>query len=175
MKSLVKVLNLDSIHQTNFVTVDVGYNTGVVHTVDGHIVTDLLVKELKCHKDLDLASRLLAMGDSFKLALLKCFQNCDATPKVILIEGVQIYASSESSMASASSGDLVGLSYLVGIYVSIARKDFNIPTRIVLPRQWKGSMGKDIVKNRIKRATGLNYPEHVADAVGMSLSFRGIL
>lgn len=173
MKPLVEALNLDSL-PSSFITVDVGYNTGIVFTVDGHVVVSLLIKESKDSKKLDLASRLLLMGDMFKTSLHKIIQN-GTRPKLVVIEGVQIYASSESSMAAASSGDLVGLSYLVGIYTQIAQREFKINTRIVLPRQWKGSMGKDVVKNRIKRATGLEYGEHVADAVGMSLSLRGIL
>jgi hypothetical protein len=172
MKALVDVLNLD-FYAHRFVTVDVGYNTGVAVTDRDRIEDTFILREKAVDKKRELTTRLLNMGSAFG-KLLESLITPYNTIDLVLVEGVQIYASSESSMASASSGDLVGLSYLVGIYAQHASAR-GIETRIVLPRQWKGSMGKAIVKNRIKRATDLDYQEHVADAVGISLSFRGKL
>ena len=173
MKPLVDVLNLD-FHPHRFMTVDVGYNTGIAITDDEKIEDTFIIREKSADKKRNLTDRLLNMGAAFNSVLGSAFQPFNPL-QLVLIEGVQIYASSESSMASASSGDLVGLSYLVGIYAQIANAHHGIETRIVLPRQWKGTMNKDIVKNRIRRATGLEYGEHVADAVGISLSFNGKL
>lgn len=92
----------------------------------------------------------------------------------VLIEGVQIYSSSSKSLASAFSGDAIWLAYLAGALLTTARNAM-CDAKIVLPREWKGSMGKDIVKARIKRALGFAPQEHIADAIGIGLSHMGRL
>lgn len=92
----------------------------------------------------------------------------------VLIEGVQIYSASSKSLASAFSGDTIWLAYLAGALLTTARNNM-CDAKIILPREWKGSMGKDVVKARIRRAIGFVPQEHIADAIGICLSHMGRL
>ena len=95
-------------------------------------------------------------------------------PELILLEGVQIYSNSVKSQVAAFRGDTVALATLVGVYVSEA-KAYCENVKIVLPREWRGSMKDEVVVNRVRRATGKDFPEHVSDAVGIGLSAFGKL
>lgn len=112
------------------------------------------------------------MRQQFKTMLQAAFMLY--SPSLVLLEGVQIYSNSVKSQVAAFRGDTVALATLVGVYVSVA-KDFCENVQIVLPREWRGSMSDQVVLNRVKRATGEDYPEHISDAVGIGLSAFGKL
>lgn len=155
-----------------FITIDVGFNTGLAVTRDGDIAETFLIKERTVTKTKDVATRIHGMCSDLHDWIYQMKRNYNIT--LAFIEGVQIYSSSMKSMASASSGDTIGLAYMAGAYMEICNR-FGIIPYIVNPRDWKGSMNKDIVHARILRATGTKFQEHVADAVGMSLAVRGRL
>lgn len=96
-------------------------------------------------------------------------------PDWVVIEFPELWASSEKSFTAAARGDLFKLTYLVG---EIGREVWGItfrPPVLVTAGQWKAQMRKPVVHARIKRALGLRYEEHIADAVGMGLSIMGAL
>lgn len=150
-------------------TIDVGFHTGICLTVNGKIEdTGLIVEHVKNKKQpigeriLDMSQRLMAQIVDYGVIDL------------CIIEGVQIYASSEKSMVAASAGDAIGLAYLAGSYSTLLGFH-GIQSAIINPRDWKGSMNKDIVERRILRALNQKFKDHVEDAVGMSLAIRGKL
>jgi len=170
MSKLLDTLQLNSFEQP-LITIDVGVNTGICLYSFDKIISTRLLKEDKVYKTMNIADRVNAMADDLDNVL---YHILPSEAKIALIEGVQVYGTSQKSMTSTLSGDTIFLSYLVGAYANVCKKHSAF-TRIVLPRQWKGNMNKDVVKARIQRVTGTVYNEHIADAVGMMLSLRGML
>ncbi len=91
----------------------------------------------------------------------------------IIIEMPELWQTGKS-MASATSGDLHKLIYLIG-QLSIFSHNMHGAPRLILPREWKGQLDKPTVIHRIKKLLGLNINSHAADAVGMGLSLQGVL
>ncbi len=93
----------------------------------------------------------------------------------LVIEAQELWTSDETSMAATSSGRLFNLVMLVGgiITESLRCKRLN-STNICLvrPTTWKGQLSKRAIDNRIKRAIGKKYPDHIADAVGIGLDIQ---
>jgi len=169
MSKLLAVLQLPSI-LTPLVTIDVGVNTGICVYHHKTIELTTLLKEKAAHKKLNVSERVMFLADQVEDFLSKN----RISPEITLIEGVQVYGSSQKSMASTLSGDTIMVAYMTGAFAAVCSTHSRF-TRIVLPRQWKGNMNKDVVKARIKRVTDIDYPDHIADAVGMMLSLRGVL
>ena len=151
-----------------FMTVDVGFNTGIAVTKEDVITHTYIVKEKTHHEKLHIAMRVFHMCEAFGEILAKHSDVC-----AVLVEGVQMYNVSQVSKIAAASGDLFGLAYMAGAYCQTAT-GYCTPF-IVNPREWKGNMNKEITKARIIRALGKSFGDHVDDAVGMSLSLRGKL
>lgn len=100
-------------------------------------------------------------------------------PNIIVIEEPWVWGSPRS-VAAALRGDLLKLVYLVGRIEEgcrqwLASMGIELAVIFVKPQEWKGTMKKEAVALRIKRATGEVYEEHAEDAVGMGLSAQGIL
>ncbi len=97
-------------------------------------------------------------------------------PTHIVIEFPELWSGSAISQASASTGSLFKLTYLVGAYGEIARDHIGREPVLVSPNTWKGQLSKVAVKARIARALdNEEYREHIADAVGMGLAVQGRL
>jgi len=97
----------------------------------------------------------------------------DAVIDLCIIEGVQVYGDSLKSQTSAKRGDLVRLSYLIGMYAGIC-DEFSIPFHVVTAKEWKGQWTKAATIAYVKRQ--LNYElsgasEHEYDAVAMGLRY----
>jgi hypothetical protein len=96
-------------------------------------------------------------------------------PKLVIIEGVEYWQGNFKSDVSARNQDLVKLSYLAGGYGLICTKK-KIPWAFVPAPKWKGQMNKEATMLRVRRATGQTYVgSHRTDAVGIGLSFMGVL
>lgn len=82
----------------------------------------------------------------------------------------------EKGHAAAAKGDVVKLSYLVGVYAGICHTR-GVPFQLVPVREWKGQLSKSIVKARIQRKLGGencgNYRGDIWDAVGIGLYVKG--
>lgn len=94
-------------------------------------------------------------------------------PQEIVIEFQELWTGNQKSMASASAGHLFKLTYLTGMLGQISYEFLNHQPVLVTPNEWKGQLSKGAVHCRIKRAFGLDYDEHIADAVGMGLAIHG--
>lgn len=83
-----------------------------------------------------------------------------------------------SGMASAQSGDIFKLTFLVGIYACHAW-NYGMAARPLPVNDWKGTLSKDAIEFRVRRVLGDSltdsYPNHVLDAVGMGLHLKGLL
>lgn len=83
------------------------------------------------------------------------------------------------SFAATQKGDIFKLAYLVGSLGEVSRKKTGRIVVLVSPSAWKGQLKKDIVVRRILQA----FPDlgkqkiqnHAADAIGMGLSFQGLI
>lgn len=162
-----KHFQLEPYEMNDFVAVDVGLHTAVAHFVRGILAfTDVV----HCPKEIkEKSPRIKRMRGAFVEMLEQC-----KPLNAIFIEGIQIYSSSATSQAAAYKGDTVFTAELVGVYYAEALR-FCDKVHIVLPRQWRGNMSNEVVNNRVMRATGTKFPEHIGDAVGIGLSVLGKL
>jgi hypothetical protein len=96
-------------------------------------------------------------------------------PTQVIIEGVEYWQGSFKSDVAARNQDLVKLAYLAGGYGhACARK--GTPWVFLPAPQWKGQLDKEATMLRVKRANGQTYVgSHRTDAVGIGLSFMGVL
>lgn len=90
------------------------------------------------------------------------------------IEWPRLWAGSGKSFASAASGGLFKLTFLVG---QMAHAFLPRTVDLIAPQDWKGQMPKKVVIARIRLALGEGFePEnHEADAIGIGLHVKGAL
>ncbi len=99
----------------------------------------------------------------------------------IVLEMPQVWNTSATSMASASTGDLLKLVYLVGEMGWLCRDICDRAPVLLNVNAWKGQMPKDTVERRIAYAFKKakikykKFPNHVSDAVGMGLHAQDAL
>lgn len=153
---------------TRFVAVDPGWHTAFAVFAKGEL-NETRIENCPVKLKSDREAQIKYMIDTFR-RVLKDIGAFDA----LILEGVQVYSSSVKSQIAAYRGDTVALAQLVGAYTSIGYEMCN-EVHVVLPREWRGTMPDGVVVNRVKRATGGTYPEHISDAVGIGLSALGKL
>jgi Holliday junction resolvasome RuvABC endonuclease subunit len=95
--------------------------------------------------------------------------------KHVVIEGVEFWGDSERSTIAAKKGDLIRLAFLVGalgeaVYALCDRKAI-----IVKPTEWKGTMPKDVMEKRVRRALRTRFKKHEYDGVAIGLRIMGKL
>jgi len=99
--------------------------------------------------------------------------------KEVVIEFPELFSGSAMSQASAGKGDLFKLTYLIGGLADRAREYTGRLPILMIPRDWKGQLPKDVVIKRIGKTYGDDYMnqinDHEADAIGMGLSAQGRL
>jgi hypothetical protein len=97
-------------------------------------------------------------------------------PKTVVFEMPELWSKSVKSQASAASGNLFKLVYLVGGLGHVVHMScISLPV-LVNPSVWKGQLPKDVMQRRIQRAFDLSkLGEHEADAIGMGLAAQGLL
>ena len=87
----------------------------------------------------------------------------------IYVEMPNVWGGSGRGYAAAASGDIVHLSALVGMIALQCRKSCAMFVEVGVG-EWKGSLPKEVVVKRVKRAFGLTkIPNHAADAAGIGL------
>jgi hypothetical protein len=92
-----------------------------------------------------------------------------------IIERVEIWASSSKSMASATSGDLSKLAYIVGA-LSAAIETQKVPVELISPLKWKGQMNYKQLRNILLVKFGIKTTsDHKASAIGIGLHLKGVL
>lgn len=99
----------------------------------------------------------------------------DLHPELVVIESVEVWGGSLTSITSAVRGNLMKLSYMVGVYSALCDQR-GITFKLIPARRWKGQLSKDAVKLRVYRAIKKHYPQtHMTDAVGIGLHCMGLL
>jgi Holliday junction resolvasome RuvABC endonuclease subunit len=84
------------------------------------------------------------------------------------------HASATHKARAGEPADLFKLTYLVGVLAASVVSYVGLPV-LIAPQTWKGQLPKEVVHERIKKALGIKYKEHEADAVGMGLAAQGQL
>lgn len=84
----------------------------------------------------------------------------------------------EKGHAAAAKGDVVKLSYLVGVYAGMCHAQ-GVGFTLVPVREWKGQLSKKIVAARIRKRIGdqalddMEFHGDIWDAVGIGLYVKG--
>jgi len=91
---------------------------------------------------------------------------------IVCIEAPELWTGSAKSIASASSGKLLKLAYLVGGMVHVCHQ-MELECVHLSPGDWKGQLPKEAMKKRVTRLLGCTFEEHEYDAVGIGLSAMG--
>lgn len=91
-----------------------------------------------------------------------------------IIEQPHYMANSAMGQVAASSGALFKLCCIYGAMCYILRSHGYTVTEIPV-NIWKGQWKKEHVNARIERLIGISYENHIADAVGLGLHFKGLL
>lgn len=164
------------LYHKKMMTVDVGLNTGYCfytrpNPLNNNENVSIQKNTIRYRgKDKSIESKLIYMREQFSkvIALVNRFQ-----VGLIVLEGVSYWGNSLKSEVSAKTGGLSILSYLVGEYFSLCCKT-NAETFIILAQDWKGQMDDDMVRARVEKKTGFDFPkknqQHEIDAIGMALS-----
>jgi hypothetical protein len=88
----------------------------------------------------------------------------------LVMEFPELWLVNSKSVASATTGDLFKLAYLIG---GFANNFLDAKVFLLAPKEWKGQLPKQIIHNRL---TDLGFPplrEHEADAVGIGIALQG--
>jgi hypothetical protein len=151
-------------HDYELITIDPGIHTGYAFFKNGK--ERPIYGSFSCGKEAG-NERINILTSALKQVIKTGAKKC-------LIEGVSVYAGSVKSMASATSGKLSLLSYIVGAYFSLANQ--YCPSVTIIPPQWKGQIPYPALRQRIERKTGIvTINDHQLAAVGMGLWYYGKL
>jgi hypothetical protein len=150
----------------DFVTIDPGIHTGISFWNKGTVFPAKTCSIAATGKYATPFQRLRDL----KMKMVGQIRGVDK----MYVEGVEVYANSTVSMASATRGNLSLLAYIVGMYVAVWA-DLDIECEILSPK-WKGQLSYDTLAVWIERTNGEKYvSEHVLAAVGMGLYVNGYM
>jgi hypothetical protein len=150
-------------------TVDPGIFTGIAIWRNGSIYPFTTELRAVGNKNTILNTRLMPLRDNFIPLLTKykvdeCF-----------VEDAEYWEGSFRSRTSASRGNLMLLSNIIGIYIDCCLS-CNTKVYKLKPKEWKGQMKDEVVARRVLMANGMQYKSvHITQAVGMGLSIQGKL
>lgn len=93
-------------------------------------------------------------------------------PKQVVLESVRVYGTTHSMM-SATSGDLIKLTIILGGYCALLdRADINY--RLITAPKWKGQLTKEATAYHVEKINGQKYKSsHITDAVALGFSLMG--
>ncbi len=95
-------------------------------------------------------------------------------PKLVVIEAPEAWLDSSRGLASIRQGDILKLMYLVGGMAEILKSNSMSLPILVLAREWKGQLPKDVMRQRLAKTLGTStmqgINEHEADAIGMGIA-----
>ena len=142
-------------------------NTGIAVLSPGPPLRLLETKVLRSSKDLGWVDRCYNIVNQFESILKACLSS--ALSVTVYVEMPNVWGGSGRGYAAAASGDIVHLSALVGMIALQCRKCRAKFVEVGVG-EWKGSLPKEVVVKRVKRAFGLTkIPNHAADAAGIGL------
>jgi hypothetical protein len=155
-----------NVNVKNVLSIDPGLHTGLAYFPDDFIVPDVMdfnvdYKAKTIAEKLDSLLIKLDVLDLYKLKI-----------EWVVIEGVQIWATSLKSMTAATRGNLSLLAYIVGAYYQYFNGLF---VEIISP-QWKGQLPISALRVWIKQINGQEYrSDHINAAVGLGLWKKGLI
>jgi hypothetical protein len=90
----------------------------------------------------------------------------------VYVEWPAVWIDGGSGYEAAMEGSVVKLAYSVGWVhaLALALNATFVPVQI---REWKGTLPKRVVTDRIQEMIGVRYPDHAGDAVGIGLHCKG--
>jgi hypothetical protein len=116
----------------------------------------------------DKAEFLMRMGSQFTTSY-------DDRASFCIVEDVELWEGSLTSMTSAKRGDLFKLAGLAHTYIWIAQWNFSCHARLAPAREWKGNMRHEQVISRVSRYVDIDgMTEHEIDSVGIGLFALGL-
>jgi hypothetical protein len=152
-------------------TVDPGIHTGIAH-FPWPKTSVPTIYECNAGKG-KIEDKLESLHGQFQEAIT--LANEERTVVDCYIEGVEWWEGDLISRTAGSRGNLSFLAYIVGVYSSVCVVN-NIKVHLVLAREWKGQMSKEVTAERVRRVNGLTYKSpHITDAVGIGFSLQGVL
>jgi len=158
----------------DFLTVDPGFDgTGWAYFEEQRLEEYGTIRVGKADLKKDWLTRAGLIAEQFENLLLEVdILNADG----VIIERPKFLLSDEKTTAAAMSDALPKLFILTGI-LSAAVFRFGLTPKLVLPREWKGTMNKEQTKKRIERWARKNEfafkrtSHHARDAIGMGLAY----
>ncbi len=147
--------------EDTIMAIDPGINTGWA-LWDGDIIRDSGVIRRKKDKTLTEEKIYEDLYNKFYDVI------CNRIVQLTLIEDSQ-YRGDPTKAKS-----IIKLSKIIGIYMAVCF-DYGRYPKLIHYSQWAGNMSAEMVKRRVKIATGKTYREHECDAVGMILAHQGLL
>jgi hypothetical protein len=146
-------------------TVDPGYHTGWAFWLSAkNPQVGVLTEDIGMQGG--AIARAHNLSEQFGVLLDKC------KPTLCVIEGVNLWGGSAISQAGAAQGYTFELAYLVGMYVCRCL-DRDIPVEVPTVNDWKGNLNTKAVAFWIEKINGLQYAEHIREAVGIGFWKQG--
>ena len=152
----------------NFMSIDPGLSGTGWAAWEGEIPTSCGV--LKPKKEVDWTE------NAYQISFAVCLLVRKFRPLETLIEFPRYMPGSSAGRASAASGSLIKLAFLVG---SITNKVTPYTDVRLIGTDWKGNLKKDIMQRRVERELGislcqkLDVKTHAWDALGIGLNKIG--
>jgi len=157
---------------SDVLTVDPGWNTGYAFWEAHNKLPDVgMFKVSKAKSIASTEARLSDLWCKFEDLIDKYMPKLE----LCIIESVQLWEGSLTSMTAARRGDIFKLSMLIGGYAKVCM-DRGVDFEFLTAQQWKGQLTKKAVELRVKRRIGQVYAaDHITDAVGIGLSLMNNL
>ncbi|MHA1962465.1 MAG: hypothetical protein ACW99U_19865 [Candidatus Thorarchaeota archaeon] len=83
--------------------------------------------------------------------------------------------SSDKSQKAGRSGSLFKLAYRCGWYACQCWQSTGIEPQSIKPSVWKGQLSKPALQSRLTEVVGIEFEDHIADAVGIGMHLIGKL
>jgi len=161
---------------TNVLFVDPGVSGTGLATFDRIPSTHpqiLQYKVLKAKASLDWTEKCDSIWNNFETYLM------ERPLRLIVMEFPALWSGSGLSYASAETGDLFKLTYIIGGFGRIAQHGY-VPIALVSPQEWKGNLPKTVIEQRVLKHYPDTFPEnkvpnHACDSIGMGLAANRML
>jgi hypothetical protein len=179
MEEPVSAKRLRALRKT--LTIDPGWFTAVAEW-QGSLMPMMHIIGLPKHlkgKDADWGEQLKHMASQF-MNVLERVSELGHELETVIIEGVEMWEGSLTSMTSARRGDTFRLASLAGAYAGVAGLA-GYDVIILTPKQWKGQLTKEATMLRVQRKweqyciEAEEMSEHEWDAIALGFACMGEL
>lgn len=146
-------------------SVDPGIHTGITFWKGQDYLN---TEQFNCPRSVEKIECFDVMGHKMKRMLR------DYRSTFLAVEDMELWEGSLTSMTSAKRGDLFKVTGLSAIYAYVAL-DLGLEVRLVLAREWKGTMQHAQVIYRVSKwvdVTGMT--DHKVDSIGIGLHALGL-